>query len=269
MSNNDHIILIGCGKMGGAMLQGWLKSSPENTYTIVDPAIEKAPAEGIEIFPDLNAAAEHVRKATIIVIAVKPQMMMSMCDNLAKHIPDDAVVISIAAGVTIESFEVYLGAEQPIIRAMPNTPAAIGKGMTVAVANSHVSQEKSQVAKMLLETTGKFEWIDDEAMMDAVTALSGSGPAYIFYLIEMLAKAGVECGLPENLSMALARQTVIGAGALAEDESSTAAATLRENVTSPGGTTAAALRVLMDGRAQALMNETLEAAKHRSEELSN
>ena len=151
---------------------------------------------------------------------------------------------------------------------MPNTPAAIGKGMTVAVANSNVSLENSNKAKDLLKTTGKFEWADEEEMMDAVTALSGSGPAYVFHLIEMLAKAGAENGLPENLAMTLARQTVIGAAALAEAEPQTKPETLRENVTSPGGTTEAALRILMDGRAQSLLNETLAAAKHRSEELS-
>lgn len=268
MSSGDNIILVGCGKMGSAMLEGWLKTAPHNTYTIVDPALEKPPADDIPVFSDLIEAAEHVRNATIIILAIKPQMMMSVCNNLAKHLPDAALVISIAAGVKIGSFEDYFGTEQPIVRAMPNTPAAIGKGMTVAVANAKVSLENSNKAKDLLKTTGKFEWVDEEEMMDAVTALSGSGPAYVFHLIEMLANAGIENGLDKNLSMTLARQTVIGAAALAEAEPKTSAETLRENVTSPGGTTAAALRVLMDGRAQNLFNETLAAAKHRSEELS-
>lgn len=268
MSNGDHIVLIGCGKMGSSMLRSWLTSSPQNQYTVIDPGLENPPHDDVALFPSLTDAAEHVSTAHIFILAVKPQMMMGVCNNLAKTLPSSALILSIAAGCKIGSFEDYFGAEQSIIRAMPNTPAAIGKGITVAVANANVSLEDSNKAKELLKATGKFEWVDEEDMMDAVTAMSGSGPAYAFHLIEMLAKAGIENGLPENLSMTLARQTVIGAAALAEAEPTTSAETLRENVTSPNGTTAAALRILMDGRAQNLINETVAAAKHRSEELS-
>ena len=267
MGGDDHIVLIGCGKMGRAMLQGWLKSSPQNQYTVIDPGLENPPHDDVALFPSLPDAAEHINAANIFILAVKPQMMMGVCNNLAKTLPASALILSIAAGCKIESFENYFGPEQPIIRAMPNTPAAIGKGITVAVANANVSLENSNKAKELLKATGKFEWIDEEEMMDTVTAMSGSGPAYVFHLIEMLAKAGVENGLPENLSMTLARQTVIGSGALADSEPQTSAETLRENVTSPNGTTAAALRILMDGRAQNLLNDTVAAATHRSEEL--
>lgn len=250
------------------MLRGWLKFLPQNTYTVIDPNLKTPPADGVNLYPSLKHAAKHIQNANIFVLAVKPQMMMGVCNELANDLPDNALVISIAAGFKIGSFEDYLGAEQPVIRAMPNTPASIGKGITVAVANMNTSPEHHSIASDLLKTTGKFEWIEEEEMMDAVTALSGSGPAYVFHLIEMLARAGAAHGLPENLAKTLARQTVIGAAALAEAEPDISPETLRENVTSPGGTTASGLRVLMDGRAQYVLNETLAAAKHRSEELS-
>ena len=254
--------------MGGAMLQGWLASQPQNTYTVIDPSLKESPADDVKLFTSLKAAAKHTRNADIFILAVKPQMMMGVCNELTKNLSDNALVISVAAGFKIGSFEDYLGPQQPIVRAMPNTPACIGKGMTVAVANSQVSHESRKKAKDLLKTTGKFERVEEEEMMDAVTALSGSGPAYDFYMIEMLARAGMTNGLPEDFAKTLARQTVIGAAALAEAEPDISPETLRENVTSPGGTTAAALRLLMDGRAQHLLNETLAEAKHRSEELS-
>ena len=179
----------------------------------------------------------------------------------------DALILSIAAGQSLAALESFFAAGQPVVRSMPNTPAAIGKGVSAAITNRHVSDKQKAMASRLLEASGTVSWIADESLMDAITALSGSGPAYVFYLIEALAKAGETIGLDPQLSMSLARQTVIGSAALAEDSCDIPAEILRKNVTSPGGTTEAALKILMDGEFQALLNEALKAAKDRGIEL--
>jgi pyrroline-5-carboxylate reductase len=265
------ITLVGCGRMGGAMLQGWLASDIDATYNVIEPFGQPEFTKDnprITYGESARAIKKEVAQSDVCILAVKPQMMMEVCEALNHSISDDCLILSVAAGQTIGNFENYFGDQQPIVRVMPNTPASIGKGMSVAVANGNVSEAQRDIVTQLLTCSGKAEWVEDEELMNAVTAVSGSGPAYIFYLIEALAKAGEEVGLDPEKAMILARQTVIGSAALAESEADTAASTLRENVTSPNGTTAAALNVLMDGRFQEILNEALNAAKTRGEELA-
>lgn len=269
-----NIALIGCGKMGSAMLRGWLDAGIGGRVHVLEP--QGLPPGFGDFTPspvDCRTSAEDFAKAAsgadVYVLAVKPQIMEEVCRSIAAAVPREALVLSIAAGQTIESFERRFGEKQAIVRAMPNTPAALGESATVAVANPHVSQKQKDQADALLRSMGMVKWIDDENLMDAVTALSGSGPAYVFLMIETLAKAGEKAGLPADLAMTLARQTVIGSAALAESEPGTPAETLRRNVTSPGGTTAAALKVLMDtGELQNLFDRAIEAARDRGRELS-
>ena len=269
-----NIALVGCGKMGSAMLRGWLDAGIGGRIHVLEP--QGLPPGFGDFTPnpvDCCTSAEDFARAAsgadVYVLAVKPQIMEEVCRSIAAAVPREALVLSIAAGQTIESFQRRFGESQAIVRAMPNTPAAIGKGITVAVANGHVSDNQRGQADALLRATGQVEWVDDENLLDAVTALSGSGPAYIFLLIDTLAKAGEKAGLPADLAMKLARQTVIGSAALAESEPDTPAETLRRNVTSPGGTTAAALKVLMDaGELQNLFDRAIEAARDRGRELS-
>lgn len=271
MTDTYNITLIGCGKMGGAMLKGWLDSDISSTYNIVEPYGQPDfTKDNVRITYGKTVAdvKDSVSNSNICILAVKPQMMMEVCESLKHIISNNCLILSIAAGQTIQNFENYFGADQPIIRVMPNTPASIGQGMSVAVANNNASNDQKDIVTRLLNCSGKTAWVDDESLMNAVTAVSGSGPAYIFHLIEALAKAGEEVGLDADLAMTLARQTVIGSAALARSEANTPASKLRENVTSPNGTTAAALDVLMDGRFQKILDEALTAAKTRGEELS-
>ncbi|MCC3861008.1 pyrroline-5-carboxylate reductase [Pseudemcibacter aquimaris] len=267
----NPLVLIGCGKMGGSMLAGWLKEglSPD-AVQIVDPFLDPVRKS----FPELGNLHEAVDglgqslKPSFVIMAVKPQMMNDALAALKEHDLSSAVVMSVAAGKTIHYFEDHLGLDQAIVRAMPNTPAAIGKGITVCVANGPVSDAAKNICSTLLETVGDVEWIDDEALMDAVTALSGSGPAYVFYMAEAMAAAGEAIGLSPELSQKLARQTVAGAGGLLEESDETASK-LRENVTSPGGTTAAALDVLMSEEGIArIIRRAMQEAKNRSKELA-
>jgi len=271
MSNALNITLIGCGKMGGAMLKGWLNSDIQATYTIIEPYGQPEFTIGndrIAFGKSVDDIKDKVETSDICILAVKPQMMMEVCEALKHIISNDCLIFSVAAGQTIQNFEDYFGPNQPIVRVMPNTPASIGEGMSVAVANKNVSQPQKDITTKMLDCSGKTAWVDDENLMNAVTAVSGSGPAYIFHLIEALASAGEHVGLDKDTAMTLARQTVIGSAALAGSAPETSASTLRENVTSPKGTTAAALDVLMDGRFQDILNEALTAAKTRGEELS-
>jgi pyrroline-5-carboxylate reductase len=274
MNGAATIALIGCGKMGGAMLRGWIDARTAGHIDVLEPhglplSLSALTPEPVTVH---GSAAIFLRNANkhpdVVVLAVKPQIMDEVCAAIAPGIPKQALVLSIAAGKPVAAYERAFGADQPVVRVMPNTPAAIGKGMSVAVANAHVSAEQRALAHELLSAVGKVEWVRDETMMDAVTALSGSGPAYIFLLIETLAKAGEKAGLPPDMAMTLARQTVIGSAALAESDAQTPAATLRENVTSPGGTTAAALEVLMNGELQDIYNRAISAAVKRGQELA-
>ncbi|WP_249779327.1 pyrroline-5-carboxylate reductase [Bradyrhizobium sediminis] len=253
--------------MGGAMLTGWLARGLDPKRVVV---IEPHPSAGIGALATrgvrLNPSPDDVGSAATLVVALKPQMFREAGPMLKPFVGPSTLLVSIMAGTTISALQEVCGGS--VVRAMPNTPAAIGRGITVAVAASNVSAVQRAVADALLRATGSVEWVDDEGLMDAVTAVSGSGPAYIFLLAEELARAGVEAGLPQELATKLARETVAGAGELLH-RSEDSSATLRKNVTSPGGTTAAALEVLMgpDGLWQ-LMIRAVAAATKRSTELA-
>lgn len=264
-----HVTVIGCGKMGSAMIQGWLKKSLLNHINIVDP---KPPPKSItqaeSAFHVKQAADLNLNDTDLVTLAVKPQIMDYICDELKERLNKDVPILSIAAGKDIAYFEKHFSVNQPIIRAMPNLPATIGQGMSVIVANKAVTDAHKQMVETLLSANGKTLWIEDESKMDAVTALSGSGPAYLFYFIEALAEAGQTIGLSEEEAMTLAKQTIIGASALVDASENEEPSELREAVTSKAGTTESALKVLMDGKFQAVLNEALKAAKERSQELS-
>lgn len=262
------LMLIGAGKMGGALLDGWLNFGFDPAGIVViepqpTPAISGLVARGLQLNP--NAAA--LTKAAGVVIAVKPQAAAEALATAAPFIAASTVVVSIMAGRTIQSLGQGLAHGCALVRAMPNLPAAISRGITVAVARD-AKPEQRRLADRLLSATGPVEWIEDEALMDAVTAVSGSGPAYVFLLAEALAHAGVQAGLPPKLAEKLARVTVSGAGELLH-QGNVDAASLRENVTSPGGTTAAALAVLMGPNGLApLMTRAVAAATDRSRQLA-
>lgn len=253
------ILLVGCGKMGSALLNGW-KAYSDLEISILDPSLPNAYKNPNEMENKLF---------DIMVLAVKPQILNDVCEQLKTSHIRSSLIISIAAGKTLKNLENIFSSQQAIIRTMPNLPATIGQGMTVGIKNRNVNSDQKVKAQSLLEVLGKFEWIEDENLMDTVTAVSGSGPAYVFLLIEELAKAGIFHGLPADLATKLARQTVIGSSELIANQPDLSAETLRQNVTSPGGTTEAALNILMSenglGR---LMDQAIEAATKRSRELS-
>lgn len=262
-----QILLVGAGKMGGALLDGWLSLGldPRNLAVLEpqpSPEIAERAGKGVRLNPDPATV-----QAAAVVIAVKPQTAPDAVPALAA-LARRAVVISIMAGRTLGFLERLLGGETAAVRAMPNTPAAIGRGITVAVANAQVSAAQRDLADRLLAATGSVEWVEDEGLIDAVTAVSGSGPAYVFLLAESLARAGVAAGLPAGLAAKLARETVAGSGELLH-RSPLDPGILRERVTSPGGTTAAALEVLMgaDGL-DGLLQRAVAAATRRSRELA-
>lgn len=267
------VLLAGAGKMGAAMLSGWLARglSPRDVLIqepqLAGEAAELAAQHGITVSPAFESLAVA---PAVIIAAVKPQVMDQVFAPLAKLAGPNTVVLSIAAGKSIASFEKHLVPGAAVVRAMPNTPAAIGRGITGAVANAAVTPAHKAACDALLSAVGEVVWVEDERLIDAVTAVSGSGPAYVFYLAECLAEAGRAAGLPEDLAMQLARATVTGAGELMH-RSPLPAATLRQNVTSPGGTTAAALGVLMrdDNGLAALMREAVLAAEKRGRELGS
>ena len=260
-----RIALIGCGKMGSALLRGWISSNVTKDIQVLEPGTLPAEFTGKVMH---HKDSSHLKPADVFFLAVKPQVMSEVCTSIKHAVNADTLIVSIAAGQTISSFKNYFSAQQPVIRTMPNTPAAIGKGISVAVANENAHTRKND-AQLLLSALGSLEWIEDESLMDAVTALSGSGPAYVFLLIETLAKAGEKCGLSSDISMKLARQTVIGSAALAEADPKSSAIILRQNVTSPGGTTEAALKVLMAEKSmQDIFDRALAAATQRGKELS-
>jgi pyrroline-5-carboxylate reductase len=267
----DHVPLLvfGAGKMGGAMLQGALGAGwPARLISVIDPH----PSDALNAYARkagfaLNPAPGA--KAGFVLLAIKPQMLDPAAAALAAHVDAATVLVSVMAGKSIADMKARLPALTKIVRAMPNTPAAIGRGITGAYATGAITPaDKARVA-MLLETTGRLEWVETEDLIDSVTAVSGSGPAYVFFLVEALAKAGEEVGLPADLAMRLARATIEGAGELLFQEAGTPPATLRQNVTSPGGTTAAALEHLMaaDGL-QPLMIRAVKAARAHAKALA-
>jgi len=262
------LALVGAGRMGGAMLDGWIGLGLDPArITVIEPqpaaSIEAFAARGLRINPEAASICPDA-----VVIAVKPQIAPEIMPKLAALVSPATVIVSIMAGRPISFLADGLPPDSAIIRAMPNTPAAIGRGITVAVPNARVTPAQRQFADALLAATGAVEWIGDEALMDAVTAVSGSGPAYVFLLAESLARAGEKVGLPADLAARLARATVAGSGELLY-RSQVDATILRRNVTSPGGTTAAALDVLMaaDGL-DPLMERAVAAATKRGRELA-
>jgi pyrroline-5-carboxylate reductase len=263
-----QLVLLGAGKMGQAMLDGWLARglSPKK-LVVLEPqpgkAVKALTRRGLQLNPKAKAAA-----ATAIVIAVKPQTAAEAVPTLGARVGKGTLMLSIMAGRTIGFLENALPAGSAIVRAMPNTPAAIGRGITVAVANGKVTARQRKQASDLLAAMGSVQWVNDETLMDAVTAVSGSGPAYVFLLAEAMTKAGVAAGLPAELAARLARETVAGSGELLR-RSALDAATLRQNVTSPGGTTAAALEVLIGpGGFEELLTQAIAAATRRGRELA-
>ncbi len=271
LSIDGPVVLAGAGKMGAALLQGWLAGGlPAASVIIQDPALS---ADAADLVGRYGIRAEKSittldRPPAVIIAAVKPQVMDQVFPALAKLAGPGTVVLSIAAGRSIASFEKHLRPGIAVVRAMPNTPAAIGRGITGAVGNAHLTPAQKANCDALLRAAGEVVWIEDEALIDAVTAVSGSGPAYVFLMAECLAEAGRAAGLDAVTAAKLARATVSGAGELL-NRSGSDAATLRQNVTSPGGTTAAALAVLMrDGDGlQRLMTEAVLAAKNRGRDL--
>ena len=272
LASSGPLVLLGAGRMGGAMLQGWLdRGLRPADVTVVDPGLDAArraelEAAGVRVLGDAGDAAAGT-PPRVLLLAVKPQIMADVLARCAALAGPGTIVVSIAAGVRLATLEAAFEPRQAVVRAMPNTPAQIGQGMTVAAGNSRLDEEGRRAVHALLAAAGDVAWIEDDALMDAVTAVSGSGPAYVFLLAECLAAAGRAAGLPDDLAGRLARRTVAGGGALLA-ASDLPAAVLRENVTSPGGTTAAALRVLMgEGGLEPLMIAAVAAAKARSIEL--
>jgi pyrroline-5-carboxylate reductase len=260
------VVLVGAGKMGLALARGWVAGGlPPGELVLVDPhAGDAARAFAAETGVRLQASAEGVL-TRVLVLAVKPQVMLEVMGEVQPSVGQHTLVLSIAAGIPLHTLAAGLDSDR-VVRAMPNTPAQLGQGISGAVALS-ISETDRAAADALLGAIGEVLWFDSEAMLDAVTAVSGSGPAYVFHFVEALALAGMTQGLEPGAAMRLARQTVIGAAALlAADE--TPAATLRENVTSPNGTTAAALAVLTgEGGLKPLLERAVTAARRRSEEL--
>ncbi len=259
------LVLLGCGKMGSAMLAGWLEGGlPATSVWVLDPhPSDWLQGTGVHINTDLPD------NPALVLVAVKPQMMGAALPKLQALGNGETLFVSVAAGTPIASFEAMLGADTPIVRAMPNTPAAIGQGITALIGNAKTSDANLAMTEDLLSAIGQTVRLDSEAQMDAVTGVSGSGPAYVFHLIETLAAAGEAQGLPAALAMQLAKATVAGAGALAAS-SDDSPSQLRVNVTSPNGTTQAALEVLMqpEGGFPDLLKQAVAAATIRSEELS-
>ncbi|RAH98899.1 pyrroline-5-carboxylate reductase [Acuticoccus sediminis] len=264
MSPERPLLLVGAGNMGGAMLEGWLNAGTDpRSIVVVDPAadLDTPRRPGLRVYTSPPDVVAHT-----VVLAVKPQSMAEVLPTLQGNVDGDTIVISIAAGITVAKLKT-LG-RGPIVRSIPNTPAAIGQGMTCAVAID-ATPHVIEIANELLGALGKVAWVDDEGLIDAATAVSGSGPAYVFHLVEAMTAAGEAAGLPSDVAAVLARQTVVGAGALLA-RSPLDPATLRRNVTSPGGTTAAALSVLADtGALTELMTRAVDSAARRSRELGS
>jgi pyrroline-5-carboxylate reductase len=256
------LALAGAGKMGGAMLRGWLAGGLDRAgVTLIEPTPSPdLAALGVKLNPPTRRAPD------VLVLAVKPQALDAAAPLLQDLAGPQTLVVSVIAGKTIANLAARFPDARAFVRVMPNTPAAVGRGAAAGAANAATSAPQRRWTENLMRAVGVFDWVEDEALIDAVTALSGSGPAYVFALVEAMAKAGEAVGLPADLAMRLARATVEGAGELMAREPSTPAAILRQNVTSPGGTTAAALGVLQGGL-DALMARAVAAARDRAREL--
>jgi pyrroline-5-carboxylate reductase len=267
---NGPLLLVGAGNMGGALLAGWLERGLAPAQLLVQ---DPGPPLAIRTLLEQHGVAWQPaftpqRPAGLVLLAVKPQIMDVVAPSVAPHVGPDTVVLSVAAGRTIASLAKHFPPSAAIVRTIPNTPASVGRGMTVAFAGTNVSAPQRQQCRRLLEAVGRVAWVNDETLIDAATAVSGSGPAYVFLLAECLAEAGRVAGLPAELAKDIARMTVAGAGEMLYRDA-TDAGVLRQNVTSPNGTTAAALAVLMaHSGLQPLLTQAVEAARKRAQELS-
>lgn len=266
----DNYLVVGAGRMGGALLAGWLNDSvsgviPEHLY-IIDPHMGEDAKAAIQAgATEITAEQKVMGKIDVVLLAIKPQAFDAIAPVIAEKLPQGALVISILAGTTIDALT-HAFPNQNIVRAMPNTPAAVGSGMTAFTCTDKVSERQARTAERLLKAGGKVQEVENEHMIDVVTAVSGSGPAYVFHMVEALEAAAIEAGLPSDLAPEFARQTIVGAGALLGGTQA-AASELRVAVTSPNGTTQAALDVLMP-ELPALMRETVKAALKRAKELA-
>ncbi|MCZ6764826.1 MAG: pyrroline-5-carboxylate reductase [Alphaproteobacteria bacterium] len=266
------LLLVGGGRMGSALLHGWLDQGIEAAgISVVEPepptGIADLVHDGVTVVASPEELAADLTPA-VTVFAVKPQIIGSILEHYAQYVAAKTVYLSIAAGITLARLGQGLGRRAAIVRAMPNTPAAVGSGITVLAANKKVGRAGRDLSQNLMAAVGETAWVEDEALMDAVTAVSGSGPAYVFLLVEAMTQAGIEAGLPDDLAGQLARATVIGSGDLLR-QARESAAELRQNVTSPAGTTAAALEILMAGDGLgALMTRAIARAAERSRELA-
>ncbi len=269
-TRDNPVVIVGAGNMGGAIAEALAASGGAEQLLLVDPAPNQAlhaalASKGARFATD--ASAVRGTSPAVIVLAVKPQLMAQVASAYAPF-SASALFISIAAGTTLASLDAWLGHPSALVRCMPNLPASIGKGITAGVSMPGTSSESRTLAERVLGTVGDFIWLDDERQLDAVTAVSGSGPAYVFHLVESLTAAAIRQGLSADVASFLARRTVEGAGALLE-QSNRSAAELRKSVTSPGGTTEAALKVLMDGnRLEELISKAVAEATRRATELS-
>jgi pyrroline-5-carboxylate reductase len=263
-----NILLVGGGNMGRALIHGWLKRHiSAEPIMVVDPDQRARDSLSGSITTVADAKDIQTDRFDAVVFAIKPQKMSELLGSYRRFKGTGTVFISVAAGRSLEFLADQLGADAALVRAMPNTPAAIGRGITVLCANARTSASQRGIAERLLGSVGEVAWIEDEQLMDAVTAVSGSGPAYVFLLIESLVAAGTNAGLPEDLALQLARATVAGAGELALT-SPHSPGELRKQVTSKGGTTEAALAILRhEGGFESLIDRAVAAAKSRSEEL--
>ena len=267
LSGLGPVALIGAGKMGLALARGWIEAGlPASSLVLVDPQPGEATrrfseAAGVELRSEPPA-----RPPAVLILAIKPQMMGDVLPRLRPLVGPHTLVVSIAAGISMARIAEGLGTQR-VIRTMPNTPAQIGQGISGAYAGAGVDAADRHAAEALLRAAGEVVWVDSEAAIDGITAVSGSGPAYVFHFVEALAAAARQQGFDEAQAMRLARQTVIGAAALMAADA-TAVDVLRQNVTSPKGTTEAGLAVLMGPEGLTpLLEKTVTAARRRSEEL--
>ena len=265
------LVLLGAGNMGGALLKGWLAGGLDHKLVV---ALDPAPPEPMRVFLAGHGIACHAAAPAlasppaVIVLAVKPQIMDEVVPAVAALAGPDTVMLSVAAGRTVASLARHFAPGAAIVRSIPNTPASVGRGVTAVFANAAVTPAQRALCDRLLAAVGTVAWVEQEHLIDAATAVSGSGPAYVFLLAECLAEAGRHAGLPPDVAVQLARATVAGAGELLH-QSDLDAATLRKNVTSPKGTTAAALEVLMaEGGLQPLLTRAVAAAEKRARELA-
>ncbi|WP_078121166.1 pyrroline-5-carboxylate reductase [Thiosocius teredinicola] len=267
---SKRITFIGAGNMAGALIGGLIADGvPPHDITATDPSAEKCralhEATGIRTSQDNRQA---IAEAATVVLAVKPQVLKQVAEEIADTVQThNPLVISVAAGIRCESLSTWLGGDLALVRTMPNTPAMVQSGATVLYATDGVSEKQREQAESLMRAVGLTQWVDDEALMDAVTALSGSGPAYFFLIMEAMEAVGREMGLPDETAHLLTLQTALGAARMAL-ESSDSPQVLRQKVTSPGGTTEQAINTLVDGGIEALFTRALKAARDRSIELS-